>query len=358
MAIRCTVDGVSRVAVSWSLRVPYLREWQAFVSVETAGELPSAGAAVDLADDNGSAWRGTARRVTRLGATDRLDVVAGVGALSALTAPRFWGAAVGSADVLAALCSPLGEAAGTSGPLLPGWRSRGLRLRDELDQLARYSTHVWRTEPDGTIAIEPTVPNAVAPGELIDAAFDFRTYESDGLAPLVGGTLDGWSIATVLYRYDDSGRPTVTVWPLVDDRRGALRPLRAAVVSATVKATASGRVDVTTDDGTALQNVPLWSCAGIVPTVAAGSRVLVADLGDDPRSTFAFAGSSDSTAELVDASGGMGDEVMPALQATGRVVRYGDTIIVPSGAAGTPTPQVVQAAIIPVQPVPVSRLKG
>jgi hypothetical protein len=97
--------------------------------------------------------------------------------------------------------------------------------------------------------------------------------------------------------------------------------------------------------------------AGCRADVALGSRVLVAFVNADPARPVVVgfedaegAGFAPGRLDLV----GEDDAAVIAADAPGRVVRFGDTIMMPSGSAATPTPTVVVAN--PVAPSSLSRV--
>jgi hypothetical protein len=188
--------------------------------------------------------------------------------------------------------------------------------------------------------------DADPPGVSIAAECDSRTYEAEGLAPLAGLTVEGVRVGVVLYSGGTGEQVRASLWP-AEPSRLAVRP---GVVGARVLSYSAGRVDVELDGGLVLSGVPLWSAVGLVPEAVEGSRVLVLDLGDDPRATVAVAGAADGEASEVGIALEGSALLSPPAVATGRPVRFGDTIMMPSGSAATPTPTIVQGPPFP-QPV-------
>lgn len=341
MSISVTIDGEDRTLVDWTLRVPEIGSWRAHIAIEAA-PVPD-GAAVVL----DGTWHGTVIGSSPLGAYTSLDIVGGAGGLDVLV-PETYYANASAGDVLRAIAASAGESAvADTFAGMSQWRTRGERARDEVETLARWTTGWWRVLPDGTLSLAAPTSDAGAPGKRLDSARDYRVYESASLPPLTGATIEDWTAGTVMYTRG-AGRPQAAIWRLGE----ALRRPRAGAVGATVGGVNGSLVDVETDTGAHLMGIPLWSAAGVVPTVVPGARVTVIDLGDDPRSTIALAGAFDSLVSKLElAQGGIPDLANPATL-NGRVVRYGDTIMMPSGAAAIPTPTVVTV----LTPVPVSKV--
>lgn len=315
--------GASLDVIEWTIRQPIDGAWTA--RLRTAGLVGgSEGSAVTLDDEAGSIWRGTIVATTELGEQTELELVGGAGQLDAPTVARQYVGGASVASVLADLCGDAGEAPGEAPGSLPAWRSRGRTLRVELDRLARYAgtEGTWRISPGGAVELARVAGSVEPPGELVDVGSGGRTYDVPGpVAPLAGLTLEGWRVATALYARSLRSGPYVTVWR-VD--RPVLAP-EPAVVGGRVTAQSGGRVDVELDDGTTLSELPLWSAAGVAPTIATGVRVLVLDLAGDPRDTIAVSGVDGSVDELDLADPG------------GRPLRDGDLVTVIGLISGAPT---------------------
>lgn len=357
MTVAITIAGEERFLSHWVLRVPEQGAWRGELRIESnAALVPVKGDSIVVTDSLGNEWRGSVRAVTTFGAYDSIEFMAGAGQLDATTVERFYGHGLDAAEVLRDLCGDVGETADDS-PVhpLPQWRTRGQWLIDEIDQLAQYTTQKWRALPDGRLSLNPSDNAADAPGDWLDAMRTCRVYECPDLPPLTGTTIDGWRIGDCVYQAGE-GRPTVTVYESIYRPR----PIRAGAVGATVTSVVGARISVDTDSGVGLSDIPLWSVAGFVPTVRIGTRVIIIDLGDDPRSTIAIAGTADSEVDAIELAQGESDPMVPSLPpfVNGRVIRYGDTIIVPSGPAATPTPQVLMPSFPPGPPIPVSRVKA
>jgi hypothetical protein len=355
MSVSIVIRDATHAVDRWTLRQPSEGRWSADLRYPAAGT--QSGDAILLrgeSDDRADEWLGTVTDTTSLGAYDLARVVAGADGLDLPTQPRYYAGGVSPASVLADLCADAGETPGAApSTTLPAWRSRGGSLRDELDRLAGYvSGGAWRIDPGGAVALDRASGAATPPGLLLSAERDERVYEVDGLPPLAGLQLGDWTVGTAIYSRGP-GRTTVAVW-----RAHGLAPAPpAAVVAGTVvsPSSSSGRVDVRLDDGTQLTGLPLWSAAGYLPHVANGARVLVLDLADDPRATIALAAAADSGVSRIDLAGGQSDVLPLGGPAPGRVLRYGDTIMAPTGPAATPAPLVLMP---PPAPVPVSRVRA
>lgn len=345
-----------RTVSGWLVRMPQFGEWRAHIRLESSGITFAEGDPITLSDDVGNEWIGTVRATTALGAFESVEVIAGADGLDTVTTERFYRGRTRARDVLADLCGDGGETADdTDVQTFAQWRTRGRRLRDEIETLARWTMGVWRHKPDGEITLTPDTPTpGETLGDMLKASRSYRVYECPDMLPLIGAALDGWTVGTVMFRYSGESVPTATVWqaaPPLEAPRGA------AVEGATVKATDGETVDVRTDRGVGMSGLRLWSVAGYTPTVEIGTRVLVVDLAGDPSATFALA-SPDAGVDGITLADGESDTVIAGIEDQGRVLRYGDTIIVPSGPAATPTPQVVMSSITPGVPVPVSKVKA
>lgn len=355
MTIGVSIDSVQRNLIHWTLRVPEYGAWRAELEIESAPTPSVKGAAVIILDALGNEWRGSVRAVTSTGAYESVEVMAGAGALDVATTERFYGRGLDAVSVLADLCADVGESADPSPAWpLPQWRTRGQWLIDEVDILTRYTTQRWRSLPSGVITLTPAASTSSAPGDLLAAARSYRDYECPDLPPLTGATIDGWTVGNALYQ-GGRGRPTVTVY----ESTFRFRLTRVGAIGGTVTAISGQRIDCELDTGVGLSDIPLWSAAGYVPIVRRGARVIVMDLGDDPRSTVALIGTADSEVDSIELAQGE-SELVPSLPpfTKGRVLRYGDTIIVPSGPAATPTPQILMPSFPPGPPMPLSRVKA
>jgi hypothetical protein len=334
------------------LRQPREGLWRGRIKVPTSEV--SEGESVMLSDDSANFWVGVVRSVVVTGPSCVVDLVGGAGLLDSLTEARYYPGGVSLTSLLSELCADAGELAESVAGTVPQWRSRGGSLRAEVSRLARYTTGAWRVVPAGLVSLSVASGDADPPGRFVGEASGSRAYETSTIAPVAGLDVDGWTVGVALWTRGPSSPLRVTLWRAEPSRS----PDPPAVVGARVVATSGGRVDVVTDSGVELSSLPLWSVVGVVPAPASGARVLVVDLADDPRATIALSGVFDSVADGLELCGGASETVLSGLQDAGRVVRYGDTIIVPSGPSATPTPQTVMSALAPGLPAVVSKVKA
>ena len=304
----------------YTVRAFELGGWSA--DVEVAADDVPAGACVL------GGWRGTVRTVTRNGAVARLDVHAGDDALDAATTARHWAAAMPASSVLAALAAEAGTAA--SGPAdvtLATWRAMGGTLRAELARLGRWiAGGAWYVdELTGAVRVERRDASAAdAPGRHVGSGAAWRAYEVEPgtLAVLTGRSVDGVRVASTVHAWGGSGPPLCELYappPVAGMAPGTVQ-------GGTLEAASEDRATIRLDDGTVLGDVPLWFSAGIRATLPSGCRVLVVDMGGDPRAPVAFASPFDAVPS--------GD--------LGTALRVGDVIMMPVGSAATPTPTPIE----------------
>lgn len=348
MTILGVIDEGSFPLHRWDLRQPMIGVWRASVRIAA---IVTAGATFILTDETNE-WHGVARAVIPDGAFTRCEVVGGTGKLESLTKERFYAFGVEPRSVLADLAIDVGEVAASDAlSPLPQWRTRGNSARNEIETLARYTTGAYRMTPGGEVSLVIASGESDPPGVLISAAHDGRIYESKDLLPMAGLTVDGVRVDTAIYSGGQEERVTTALWAQEALGRGA----RPGAVGGKVLSYANGRVDVELDTGLVLGSLPLWSSAGVVPWPQPGARVLVTDLADDPRTTVAYCGAFDGEVSRLDlAQGGVPDLADP-LTLIGRVVRYGDSIMMPTGAPATPTATVVTYL---GPPIPVSKVRA
>jgi hypothetical protein len=324
------------------LRQPREGLWRARIRIAT-NELVE-GEEVTLSDDAGNEWVGVARAAIATGPTSVAELVGGAGQLDALTTERYYAGGVSIASVLSDLCADVGETPDTAiDGLLAQWRTRGGSLRGELSRLAQFTTGGYRIVSGGSVSLSVASGEADLPGRFIGEASGCRTYEASNVPPLAGLDVDGWTVGVALWERTASQPLRACLWRS-EPSRAADPP---AVVGGRVTGGSGGRVDVMTDTGVALAGLPLWSVAGVVPEVKTGGRVLVLDIGGDPRATIALAGAVDTKVTRIDI-GGESDSSVDLSDLGGRALRYGDTVMMPLGVAGTPTPTVLVGPPFPV----------
>ena len=267
------------------LRQPMTGPWRARIKIPSDSVVE--GESVTLSDDSGNEWVGVARGVVPSGPSTIIDVVAGAGALDSLTTEQFYAGGIAIAALLAELCEEVGESADeTIGDTLAQWRSRGGSLRRELDRLARFTTGAWRVVPGGLVSLSVASGEADPPGRFIEERSGARSYETSAATPVAGLDVNGWRIGVALWERSAMQPLRATLWRS-DPARVAEPP---GTVGARVTGGAGGRVDVVTDTGLAISDLPLWSAVGVEPEPTPGSRVLVLDLAGDPRASIALSG--------------------------------------------------------------------
>ena len=222
--------------------------------------------------------------------------------------------------ILADLCEAAGEVAPESSAVsLPSWRTHGRALRLELEALAAVASgRAWRTLPGGALSMAaPTWPVATSPGLTLEAGHGWVRCSAGALSPLAGSAVSGRNVGVCEYTLAD-GRLSALLWSDVEEA-GTIGRVREGAV----RGQSGSRVDVDMLDGTRIGGVPLWlGVPGIAVVVPTGTRILIVDLGDDPRQTVAML----SPGESIEASG------------LGTAIRIGDVLHLPVGSAGTPAP--------------------
>lgn len=305
----------------------YLREsargeWRAEVRLlRDAMSAPLAGEAATLTD-GATSWIGTlGPDVLADGGGYQAELLAGGGALAVATVATYYAGSIDAGSVLADLCAAAGEAAPESdATILPSWRTHGRALRLELEALARIvSGQQWRTLPSGALTFTaPDWTDATAPGVQLDAGHGCARYSAKLLAPLAGRAVAARRIGVAEYTLTE-GRLTAVLWSDLGDPAAQIGKVREGKTTGQN----GSRVDVDMLDGTRLGGVPLWlGVPGIAVVVPTGTRILVVDIGDDPRQTVAML----SPGESIDASD------------LGTALRIGDVLHLPVGSAGTPAP--------------------
>lgn len=239
----------------------------------------------------------------------------------------------------------------------------------------------WYVGTDGVTRIgrrngEPITVSAVR--EHVDLSRGKMILAADEIATILpGASIDGLEIVDVIHTVTPDELRT-TVWGPGDvgtSRRAAVmrRLILQALPELPYRGIASYRV--VTQDGERLNLQPLRVSAGlpdlvgvrVMPGVAGvradvelGATVLVAWVDSDP-SRPVVVGFEDAEGPGFGASRldlAADSELIDSGTEAGRVVRYGDTIVVPAGAGATPTLQVVSAAPVPLTPVTVSRVRA
>jgi hypothetical protein len=274
-------------------------------------------------------WRGTVRTVNVNGSLAVLDVRAGDDALDAATTSRHWAATMPASTVIGTLAAEAGTTAVAAGSLA-SWRAYGGTLRAELVRLAQWlAAGSWYVdEASGSVVVGQRAGGALdAPGRYTGAGGVWRAYavapEAD-LAVLVGGTVDGVAVERACYAWTGQGTPVAELYA---PEATATRSV-GAIMGGTVEAETDSRATIVLDDGTRLGDVPLYFMPGVRAVVPAGCRVLVADLGGDPRAPVAFCAPFDS---------------VPAGD-LGQALRVGDVIMFPVSPNAVPTPQPIELA--------------
>lgn len=319
--MRITIGPRGLNVARYAVRASAIGGWSADVEVPSADVSP--GPCVL------GGWRGTVRTVNVRGSLSVLDVRGGDDALDTRTTPRHWASAMPAASVLATLAAEAGTTGSADGTLAT-WRAMGGTLRQELARLAQWlAAGSWYVdELTGSVVVGQRSAAAVAaPGRLLDAGGVWRAYavapDAD-LAVLAGATVDGVAVARTVHAWTGTGVPVVELYA----PDAAARPPAGTIQGGTLQAESGDRATIRLDDGTVLGDVPLWFSAGIRAVVPRGVRVLVADLGGDPRAPIAFCAPFDAVpdAEL------------------GQALRVGDVIMMPVGSAGVPTPTPIALA--------------
>lgn len=348
MTVRVIQSGREYLASRYAVRVPAVGEWTAEVTV-ASGDI--AAGACEITDGTTSRV-GTIRTAHVDGGTTALDIRAGNDGLDRATVARHWANFTDAAQVLATLAADAGETATTTAIPLGSWRSRGRSLREEVKALARWvASDGWRYRLDGAIELgAPAWADADAPGPLLDAGAGWRSYSCDALPELAGATVDGERVG--LATYVDAGPGSVATVDLRAERLadGATQ----ALVGGTLEALTGERATIRLDSGESLSNVPLWFLPGVRAVVPAGVRVIVVDLGGDPRQPIAFAAPFDGAADEVTIEAATRVTIdAPAVDIAGGhapVLRSGDMVIltdVPPPIGPTPG-QFTTAGITPL----------
>jgi hypothetical protein len=294
MTVRVIQSGREYLASRYAVRVPAVGEWTAEVTV-ASGDIATGACEVT---DGTTSRVGTIRAAHVDGGTTTLDIRAGADGLDRATVARHWANFTDTQQVLSTLAGDAAETATTTATSLGSWRSRGRTLREEVRALARWAaSDGWRYRPDGAIELGAAAwVSADAPGPLIDAGAGWRSYSCDALPELAGATVDGERVG--LATYVDAGPGTVAMVDLRAERLadGATH----ALVGGALEDLTGERATIRLDSGEVLSNVPLWFLPGVRAVVPAGVRVIVVDLGGDPRQPIAFCAPFDGAADEVE----------------------------------------------------------
>lgn len=322
MAIEIVQDGKRYRVTVLHLEEAADDTWTAEVRTLSADGTP-ANEAPAVLTDGANEWSGTVYglNVDGPGACS-FDFRAGAGRLAAVVPHVYHAGTIKAGAVLSDLCAAAGEVAPDTAyeSDLPAWRVHGGPLRGELDALARAaSSGAWRVLPDGRVSLAPPAwTEAAAPGPRTSAGASWLEYSATALVPFAGTTVDGRRAGRVSYDLLD-GRLRVILWEHL------ARPdhYRRTVVGAKVVTQNGNRVDVITDDGVGMTYLPLWlGIPGASVKTTTGTRVLVIDLGGDPRYTFATLAPMGEPAAV--------DTYLPgnvyAGKGTERVICEGDTV--------------------------------
>jgi hypothetical protein len=262
-------------ASRWLLREQARGPWVASLRVQA---LVAAGAPITI----DSTWSGVVTSAVIMGDDTEVEVIAGQGKLAELTAAKQYHGGATTGAVAADLCAAAGEvAAGDESDLRGTWRARGGPLSAELSRLSPP----WYIAADGKVRLQRGAPPTAVLGGRLTARGEAVTYQANDVAPLVGASVDGRTIETVLYRGGGGVNPRVTLWPA--------RPSVAAdpsIVAGTMTSLANGRAGIDLDNGEQLTDVPLFCAAGFLPEGASQVRVLVLDVAGDGANTIAITG--------------------------------------------------------------------
>lgn len=289
MTIRVEHSNRSLGPISYAIDVPVYGPWSAIVQVAHVDTLAPGPCTV-------GGWTGTIRRIRRTGGVSTLEIWAGGDGLNKPTTQTHWAGFTDSAEVARTLAAEAGETVDTPVVALGSWRAKGRALRDEIAALARWvSGGAWRYTPAGALTLEPpTWAETAAPGKLLSGGGGWTCYAAESLAELAGATVEGERIGLASFWYRPGGVPSV-------DLRSERLIVREApaLEGGTLEALAEGRATIRLDSGLVMGDVPLWFLPGVRAVVPAGVRVILVDLGGDPRQPIAFAAPFDGGAEEV-----------------------------------------------------------
>lgn len=333
--MRFEVSGRVRGLASYVVRSSELGAWCAELTLPAASDLVPGPCVL-------GGWAGTIRSVRQTGGLAYLDVRAGDDALDRPTTARQWAATLPADAVASLLASEAGTRATAPGQVAT-WRAFGGTLRDEIARLARWlASGSWYVdEATGVVTVGARSSAALdAPGRLAAEGPHWLAYDlqpdATALPVLVGhavGSVD--RVDRAIYQWTGSGPPTVDLFG--PPPSPAIPP--GTIVGGTVQDDTEDRASIVLDSGVELADVPLWFLPGVRCSVARGTRVLVCDLGGDPRAPIAFAAPFDSA---------------PASD-LGVALRVGDVIMFPIGAtpaSAVPTPLPIQLGPGITQPGP------
>lgn len=293
MTVSIFQSGREYLAASYVMRVPAVGAWTA-EAVIASGDIATG--PCELTDGTTS-WVGTVRTAHADGGRTTLDIRAGADGLDRSTVATHWANFTDTSQVLSAIAGMAGETAATDVVPLGSWRTRGRTLREEVAALARWAaSDGWRYTIDGALTLGPaTWAETAAPGPMTSSGNGWRCYSCDSLTPLAGATVDGERVG--LATYVDAGPGTIATVDLRAERTIAdgTQPL----VGGTLESLTGERATIRLDSGEVLGNVPLWFLPGVRAVVPAGVRVIVVDLGGDPRQPIAFCAPFDGGADEV-----------------------------------------------------------
>lgn len=359
------------------VQIPAWGLWYADASVD--GEVSLAGAVtLKIAD---LTLHGTVLSGGPQKGRSSFRIVAGAGGWGRTIPAKHYAndAGVKVAQILADAAAAAGETlnATTSEVAGPAFTRKEAPASRVLEQLA---PHAWFVDELGVTRLgarpASTLTERAPRVTQVDQARATVTLAPESLAKLLPGvTVDGLVAVDVHHEITPKGVRT-TIW----GRQGAGSSRRLTALRALIEQLDPDRhfraiweYRVGTKEGNrwnlqpvrvstgmpVLRRVPVRpGVAGADADLALGSRVLVAFVNADPTAPVVVAfedvdgdGFAPNALTLVGE-----DDVVSALQTSGRVVRFGDTIMMPSGPAATPTPTVVTAN--PLAPASVSRVRA
>lgn len=309
-----TVDNIPIVQLD--LEVPSFGAWWAYVTTEAQ---PSSGGMM-----LGSAeWVGSIRAQRADGRRWRTFIVGGAGGLNTeLPHRQVRGPAVTVQTVAERICALAGETLGgaPATPLATYHRTRGT-AGAALSALAAASRLSWRVDRAGVVQFFDPASGVVPEpaGTQIAGVYSGRRFS--GLASIDVEPTAGHVRASVM-----NGAATMTVYDTAIEEVPA--PRIEGVFGGRVVAQSGALVDLRVDETWDLASVPLFvGLPGVHVELAAGARVLVTYLDQDPRRPVAMlAPDGDPAAVTYEIGDSNSDLLLAGGHAT--VVREGDIVTV------------------------------
>lgn len=329
-----TIDG--RPITQCILEVPETGPWWADVRVP--GDALPRTVAMRL---GATSWHGAVIEQARDGGVRKARVVAGAGQLDTVV-PATWyrGGSITLRSVAESILGPTDEELGDVDDVPLGtWQTYGRTAREEIAALATGARVSWWVDREGAVRLAAREPETIdRPGGLLAERSAVRAIYAapkGALPALPPVSIDGHTYRHLRYSIDASNSTLHAQVHAYRPPSKAEAPLAPRL--ATVTSQSGQTVDVQTDDGWTITDVPLYSgLPGVEVQIDAGQRVVVVYASGDPRRPVALMTPDGPPPSSITINGTAPSPPRP-------VVKAGDTIIV----AGTAPGGLVIQSVIP-----------